>query len=208
MSEARRGASILVSRWPGWWVVLLALFLSLTPVLGATEIIIYGFEGTLEGWAIPEWAKVSADYGGQGCLLSQEHVREGQHALELQAVFPGERWTGAYVEREAEVTDWSPFGRLSVDVYLPEYAPEGLAGKIILTVGSDWRWTEMNRSIPLPPGQWTTLSVDLRPGSMDWKFFPDEAFRQEVRRIGIRIESNHDSAYRGPVFLDNVRLAD
>jgi len=175
---------------------------------GATEIVIYGFEGTLEGWAVPDWAKGSEDYVAEHCAVSQEHAQEGAHALELGAAFPGGRWTGVYVEREMEVTDWSPFGRLSVDVYLPEQAPEGLRGKIILTVGGDWTWTEMNRSVPLAPGAWTTLSVNLKPGSMDWKFFPDDAFRGSIRKLGVRIESDRAPAYRGALYVDNVRLAE
>lgn len=179
----------------------------LAPVLSAAEIVIYGFEDTPEGWAIPGWAKSSSDYVAQGAVVSQAHPSEGRCALEVSTAFPGDRWTGAYVEREVEVTDWSPFGQFSVDIFLPSDAPAGFRGRIILTVGDQWQWTEMNRSIPLTPGTWTTLSVNLKPGSMDWKFFPDEAFRKSVRKIGIRVESD-TVRYQGPVFFDNVRLAE
>jgi hypothetical protein len=174
----------------------------------AEEIVIYGFEGSPEGWAIPDWAKSSADYVGQECLVSQEKAGEGRSALEVRADFPGERWTGVYVEREVEVTDWTPFGTLAVDVYLPPTAPEGLQGKLILTVGEEWTWTEMNQTVPLAPGTWTTLSANLKPGSMDWKFFPDEKFRGNVRKVGVRIESDKAPVYRGSVFLDNIRLSE
>ena len=187
-------------------VVLLGAVL-LAPALSAAEIVIYGFEGTPEGWTIPEWARSSSDYVAQDAVVSQAQPSEGQCALEVSAAFPGGRWTGAYVERQVEVTDWGPFGTLSVDIFLPAEAPEGLAGRIILTVGDQWQWTEMNRSVPLTPGAWTTLSVNLKPGSMDWKFFPDEAFRKSVRKIGIRVESN-STPYQGPVFFDNIRLAE
>jgi len=182
--------------------------LAVSPALFAEEIVIYGFEGTLQGWAIPDWARSSADYVGQECLVSQEHAQEGRSALALRTEFPGGRWTGAYIEREVEVADWTPFARLSVDVYLPAEAPAGLSGRIILTVGEDWQWTEMNRPMPLEPGAWTALSVDLAPGSLDWKFFPDGEFRRNVRKLGLRIESDKAPAYRGSVFVDNVRLAE
>ena len=110
--------------------------------------------------------------------------------------------------REVEVTDWSPFGQLSVSLYLPPDAPEGLMGRVILTVGESWKWTEMNRPMPLHPGAWTSITVNLKPGSMDWSFFPDDRFRQLVRRVGVRIESNGKPAYGGAVYLDNVRLAE
>jgi hypothetical protein len=191
------------------WISAGLLLAAAAPPPGAAEeIVIFGFEGSLEGWAIPDWAKSSADYVGQECLVSKEKAGEGESALEVRADFPGERWTGAYVEREVEVTDWSPFGVLLVDVYLPPEAPEGLRGRLILTVGEEWTWTEMNRSIPLAPGAWTTISANLKPGSMDWKFFPDDKFRSSVRKAGVRIESDKAPVYRGSVFLDNIRLAE
>ncbi len=192
----------------GWLIGLLVGALTLPSAFASTEIVIYGFEGSLEGWAIPDWAKASSDYVGEACRVSQTVADEGQQALELLTAFPGERWTGVYVERQVEVTDWSPFSRLKLDLYLPAEAPSGLGARVILTVGEQWVWTEMNRTIPLVPGQWTTVTVNLKPGSLDWKFFPDERFRQDVRKLGIRIESNRDPAYRGSVFLDNVRLAE
>ena len=174
----------------------------------AAEIVIYDFEDTLEGWTIPDWAQVSADYVGKELSVSTDKAEAGRSAMKLWAAFPGGRWTGAYVERQCEVTDWTPFGRLAVSVYVPAMAPVGLTGRIILTVGDQWTWTEMNRAIPLTPGQWTTLAANLTPESMDWKFLPDGQFRRRVDKIGVRIESDHGPAYSGPVFLDHVRLAE
>ncbi len=174
-----------------------------------TEISIFGFEGSLEGWQIPDWASSSQDYVGQGLQISDSQASEGRFSMTLQADFPGDRWTGVYVEREIEVADWSPFGQLSLDLYVPPEAPEGLLGRIILTVGEEWVWTEMNHGIPLAPGRWTAITVNLKPGSMDWKFFPDDAFRRRVRKLGVRIESGqHGPAYRGPVYVDRIRLSE
>jgi len=191
-------------------MVLAALgWLGVASNLQATEIVIYGFEGSLEGWGIPDWAKSSSDYVAKDVVSSPDVANEGQHALKFWAAFPGNRWTGAYVERLLEVNDWTTFGRLSVSVYLPPGAPEGLQGRIILTVGDEWKWTEMNRTIALIPGAWTTLTVNLKPGSMDWKFFPDEQFRGRVDKIGLRIESDTAGpAYHGPIFVDNVQLTE
>jgi hypothetical protein len=172
------------------------------------EIVIFGFEGSLEGWEIPDWARTSSDDVGLDCRVSDAHASEGESALELETDFPGGRWAGAYVEHMVEVTDWSPFGELSVDVYLPERAPEGLRGKIILTIGEEWTWTEMNRTVPLTPGAWTTIAVSLKRHSLDWRFFPDDEFRSQIRKIGVRIESDRKPAYQGSVFLDNIRLSE
>ncbi len=187
-------------------VMLIAVLLA--PSLWAAEVLIYGFEGSSEGWGIPDWAKASSDYVGSLCDVSQDHADQGRYALEIHAQFPGGKWAGVYVERQIETADWTPFGRLSVDVYLPPDAPAGLSGKIILTVGEAWQWTEMNRSVPLAPGSWTTIAVSLMPGSLDWKFIPNNAFRTSVHKLGVRIESDHGVSYHGPVYLDDVRLAE
>jgi len=176
--------------------------------LPAAELVIYGFEGSPQGWVIPEWARASPDHVAERLLVSRGYASEGHEALEVWAAFPGGRWACAYVEREPEVTDWTPFGRLGADVYLPAEAPVGLRARLILTVGPEWRWTEMSRAVPLSPGVWTTLAADLTPASADWGERPDARFRADVRKVGIRIEADTAPAYRGPVFIDRVRVAD
>ena len=106
------------------------------------------------------------------------------------------------------MTDWSPFNFLSVDLFLPKEAPQGLRARIILTVGEEWKWVEMNKTIPLTPGEWMIIKVDLTPNSMNWRKFIDDSFRSDVRKLGIRIESNGKIAYKGPVHIDNVKLSD
>ena len=192
-----------------WAAMLVGVSLLVMPVVQAlaTEVVIYGFEDGEDGWVIPDWAKASGDYVATALTVSRDYAVEGRCSLALQAQFPGQRWTGAYVERQVETTDWSPFERLLLNIYLPSGAPAGLKGKIILTVGDQWQWTEQNQAVPLEPGRWTTLSVDLKPSSMDWKFFLDDSFRRNIRKLGIRIESDKGPAYSGPVFLDDVRLS-
>ena len=194
---------------PGWMSLLLSASLSLASVAQAlaTEVVIYGFEHGEDGWVLPDWAKASNDYVATAMAVSQERAVEGHASLRLETQFPGGRWTGSYVERQVETTDWSPFHRLSLRIFLPPEAPRGLRGKIILTVGDQWRWTEQNRAVPLVPGRWTTVSVGLVAGSLDWKFFPDESFRKNIKKLGVRIESDKGPAYQGPVFLDDVCLA-
>lgn len=203
MTMGRRGRG-----WKHRGGLLFGCVFSVMVATEAAEIVVYGFEGGLDGWAIPDWARTSGDYVARQVSVSQEYPEEGQSSLKLQTEFPGDRWAGAYVEREVEVTDWGAFGYVAVSIYLPADAPSGLQGRIILTVGEKWQWTEMNRGVPLEPGQWTTITADLKPGSMDWKFFPDEAFRKDVRKLGVRIESNQRPAYQGPVFLDHVRVGE
>jgi len=167
---------------------------------------IFDFEGKLDEWVIPDWAKDSPDDVGRVISTSAEFASHGAESLQLLADFPGEKWTGAYVEVMMYVTDWSPFGSMSVDVFVPPSAPPGLQGRIILTVGEKWTWTEMNRPIALQPGEWTTITANLMPGSLDWKFFPSESFRKDIRKVGLRIESDKRPVYSGPVYIDNIRL--
>lgn len=192
----------------GWASVFAGLLCCAISSALAAEIAIYGFEGGVEGWVVPDWAKLSNDYALKGLSASKAVAQEGTSSLELQADFPGGRWTGAYVERETEVRDWTQFRHLSVSLYVPPEAPTGLKSRIILTIGEAWQWTEMNRAVPLQPGAWTTITVDLTPTSMNWKFFVDESFRKDIRKIGIRVESDTQPVYRGAIFVDNVCVAE
>ncbi len=170
------------------------------------ELEICGFESGTDEFAIPDWAQTSPDYVGKSASQSLEMPSHGKGSLQIQADFPGTKWTGAYVDRLIYVTDWSAFSNLAADVYVPANAPKGLKARFILGIGEKWEWTEMNRALPLEPGQWTLLVANLKPGSMDWKFFPDETFRKDVRKLGVRVESDKGVAYTGPIYIDSVRL--
>ena len=175
----------------------------------AREITLYTFEKDPQGWEIPDWATAKKDHIARSLSVSEFNASEGKYALELDVDFSGlPGWQGAYVERVVDVTDWSPFNSVSTDIFLPINAPRGLRAKIILSVGDDWKWTEMNRSIPLTPGEWTVIKADLTPESMTWRRFIDDGFRADVKKIGVRIESNGKIPYRGPVYIDNVKLSD
>jgi hypothetical protein len=169
-------------------------------------LIVYDFEAGTQDWQIPDWAKESEDDVGRVLSASEEFASHGRSSLQLLTDFPGGRWTGAYVEVLMPVTDWGQFGTVSVDVYLPSSAPAGLESRFILTVGEKWEWTEMNKGVVLEPGKWTTITAHLKPGSLDWKFFPDDTFRRDIRKLGVRVESNSKPVYSGPVYFDNIRL--
>ena len=173
------------------------------------DIVLYSFEKDPQGWEIPDWALAKKDHVGKQIGVSEFHASEGKYALQLDVEFSGSPvWEAAYVERLIDVTDWSPFSYLSADIYLPKDAPRGLRAKLIVTVGDSWKWTEMNKSIPLTPGEWIIIKADLTPSSMNWRRFIDDGFRGDVRKLGVRIESNGKVTYKGPVFIDNIKLSD
>jgi len=141
--------------------------------------------------------------------ISEFHSSDGKYSLEIDTEFTdGLSWQGAYAERLIDVTDWSPFRYLSMDILLPKDAPRGLKARIILTVGESWKWSEANKAITLTPGEWAVVKVDLTPDGLAWRRFIDDSFRSDVKKLGVRIESNGKIAYKGPIYIDNVKLSD
>ncbi|MFH1239040.1 MAG: hypothetical protein V1653_02895, partial [bacterium] len=168
---------------------------------------LFSFEGDLEGWDIPDWALQKEDYVGQDVSVSRDYASDGQYSLKVTTNFPGGGiWTAALIEI-MEYFDWSKYSAIAVDIYVPAGATDRLRGKIIVTVGEDWTWVEMSRTITLKPGKWTTIQTDLTPASRDWRqYIPTEQFRTDVRKIAIRIDSDKYPVYNGPIYIDNIRL--
>jgi hypothetical protein len=189
-------------------LIFTVITLSFSGSAFSEETVIFDFERGTESWEIPDWAYEQTDsYVGEEIESSKDVAKEGKSSLKLLANFPGGRWYGAVVE-VMEFFDWTPFSKISCDIYLPEDAPRGLKAKLILTVGDNWKWTEMSRSIKLKQGKWTSISANLKPGSEDWKRTkPTDEFRADVRKIAVRIESNK-AAYKGPIYIDNVVMSE
>ena len=172
----------------------------------AEEKVLFSFEKDTQGWEIPEWALEQDDHVAKSAESSKDVAKAGQASLKVVSNFPGKIWAASLIE-DFEYFDWTPYKEVACDIYLPKDAPVGLKAKLIVTVGENWKFTEMSRSIPLVPGQWVTISAILLPGSEDWKkTVVDEAFRQDVRKIAVRVESNRQPVYNGPYYIDNVRL--
>jgi hypothetical protein len=185
-----------------------AFVLAVTSGVFAADKKLFGFEKDVEGWEIPDWAFEKEDHVAESISVSNQYALEGKSSLEVKVDFPGGKWTAAYLEI-VEFFDWTPFSQIYADLYLPSDAPAGLKAKFILTVGEGWEWTEMSRSKALEPGKWVTMSANLKPGSTDWRIAAiTDAFRQDVRKLGIRIESNMKPAYKGSVYIDNIWLTE
>ncbi|MFA6141896.1 MAG: hypothetical protein WC738_01185 [Candidatus Omnitrophota bacterium] len=192
-------------------ILLITIFLlaNLSGISYSKEIVLYSFEKDPQGWEIPDWTQAKQDYVGRQISVSEFNASEGKYSLEFDVEFSGgPRWEGAYVERVIDVTDWTPFNYLSVDIFFPKNAPQGLRARVILTVGEEWKWTEANKAYPLTPGEWTVIKLDLTASSMAWRKFIDDSFRSDVKKMGIRIESNGKITYKGPIYVDNVKLSD
>ena len=174
----------------------------------SADKVLYNFEAKdTEGWEIPDWAYEQDDYMGEELDVSRDVAKNGKQSLMLTVNFPGNKWNGAVTEI-MEYFDWTPYSTISCDVFVPKDAPVGLRVKMILTVGENWEWIEQSRSVRLKPGEWTTLSANLKPGSADWRRIkPTDEFRADVRKIAIRVETNKP-AYKGPIYIDNIVLGE
>ncbi|MFC1480059.1 glycan-binding surface protein [Candidatus Omnitrophota bacterium] len=186
-------------------LVAIGLVLMCTAAL-AEETVLFSFEDGMQGWEIPDWAYEKTDYAQKKIDPSNKYASKGKKSLEMEVDFVGGRWAGAITE-VMQYFDWTDYSKIECDIYLPADAPRGLKAKMILTVGDSWKWCEMSRSYNIKPGEWVTLTADLKPGTIDWKRTEvDDAFRQDVRKIDIRIESNNKPAYTGFIYIDNIRL--
>jgi hypothetical protein len=191
--------------------LLLSLFLLASSGICAempagTGKVWFGFEESMPSWEIPDWCYEKEEYVGESIAVSNKFAKEGRSSLELMANFPGGKWTATYVEVQ-QYFDWAAYKTISLDVYLPKEAPFGLQARLILTVGDKWVWIEMARLVKLVPGEWTNISASLVPGSTDWRRTQvTDEFRADVRKLGLRIESNMRPAYNGAIYIDNVRL--
>jgi len=171
------------------------------------EKVLFSFEnGDTGSWEIPDWAFEKNDNAAVSIETSSEITSEGKSSLKLDTDFPGDMWTAALIE-QMQYFDFSPYREIAADLYIPKDAPLGLRAKIILSVGDKWTFSEMARNVPLVPGEWVTVRASVEPGSYDWKkIIPDESFRQDVRKIAVRVESNKKPVYKGPIYIDNIRI--
>jgi Carbohydrate binding module 27 len=186
--------------------VTFVMVMAMSALLFAAEEIIFDFEDGLGGWDVPAWAYEKPDHVQREIGQSDAVAATGENSLEVITEYPGGSWAGAIVE-VMQMFDWSDADAVAVDIFLPQDGPEGLKGKMILTVGETWKWVEMSRDFELIPGEWTTIKADLKPGSIDWRRVQvDESFRQDVRKMDVRVISNGSSQYSGPFYIDNVRL--
>ena len=172
----------------------------------AAQTMIGDFEGDQTAWVIPDWEREKTDHVAKDAGLSDEVAKGGKKSLKLNVGFSGKKsWEAAYVELE-EPLNLVSNSKLAVDVYLPKDAPSGLAAQFCLSVGDNYVWAEQLKNIPLKPGEWTTIEVNIVPGSPEWKKIKvEESFRMEIQKIGVRVSSNKKAVYSGPIYIDNVR---
>ena len=197
----------------------------------AAERILFDFEKDTEGWGVPEWCFDKPDYVCKTATTSKDVASHGSSSLMLEVELPGPMWHAGVVECDECEFDLSKYSTISCDFYLPKNAPHGISAKLVLTVSEnkEWKWTETANGIDLQPGQWVTLTANLKPSSKDWMRLrsPEEAqtnsnnpkitgayildvtdaFRAKVKKIDVRVESDKVD-YKGKIYIDNIRVAE
>ncbi len=142
---------------------------------------------------------------------STEAASEGRQSLRIETELPGELCLVRSFDQDS--MDAGPYELLAFDVRLPSEAPRHLRAMVYLR-DRELNWYEELLPGELRPGDWARFVLDLRPGRNGLK--PrghgrpwDGYSRQRLREIGLRFFASKefiDRPYRGPVFLDNVRL--
>ncbi len=186
----------------------------------------FDFEYGTEGWEIPDWAfdlsKIEV-YKGVSAETSTEEASVGNASLKMICDYPGDEWTAAIVEK-AQDMDLREYNTISADIFIPRSAPRLLEGRLILTVGDGWLFTQMRESVPLKPGKWTTVEAKLEnkleidpdtgePKQSAWRGRKQKRLCyhiDKVKKVAVRVEYNAappsrtGSRYKGPVYIDNV----
>ncbi|HOX05966.1 MAG TPA: hypothetical protein PK280_06160 [Planctomycetota bacterium] len=142
---------------------------------------------------------------------SAEAASEGRQSLRVEAEMPGELCLVRVFDQDT--INAGDYDLLSFDLRLPAEAPRGLRAMLYLR-DRELNWYEELLPGELRPGDWTRFTLDLREGrnglkaaghSRPW----DGYSRQRFRAVGVRIFGAGEYVerpYKGPVYLDNVRL--
>jgi hypothetical protein len=171
------------------------------------ERVLFDFEISRDGWEIPAWALDKEDHAQRSIDISSDISSRGGKSLRINSVFPPGKWNASLAEIQRYM-DLSSYDTVSMDIYLPPDAPQrGFRAKLIFTVGEDWKFVEMSRSARLYPGKWTEITASLKPDSKDWKWTKvDRSFKEDVRKISLRVEYEGPLPYSGPIYVDNFRV--
>ncbi|HRU06895.1 MAG TPA: DUF5060 domain-containing protein, partial [Candidatus Brocadiia bacterium] len=155
----------------------------------------FDFETGAEGWAgAPKTvAEIAQAVGRPGRAMALRPAGENQDSVCLQL---------------RRAMDWRRAGDLSFDVFA---TPEAGPAQVLLFVrDEDDLWFQTSKCFSVAPGRWVTVTVDASPESIDWETrghgLPWCGYAiQNLREVGIKVF--RDGPLRGPVYVDNARLA-
>ena len=109
------------------------------------EAVLYDFEQDDDGWGIPAWALNLRDHVAVSSEHSDKYSSLGNWSLRIDSRFPDKQWSASLVEIQ-HFLNLKNFDIIAADIYFPETSrSKTLRGKIILTQGNNWDFTEMSR---------------------------------------------------------------
>jgi len=186
-----------------------ALVLLILAALGSaapTSVLRYDFEE-----ATTEWFPSENDPDTASAAPVAMQAPSGRQALGLTGTFPGSVGV-SYQPWE----DWRGYTTLKVWVQVPVGAPKDIGIYVYLKDRQYlWYQTGLFRdpatdkpTVPLKPGTWMSATVNIGPGSTDWKPGDHEKSWYRTlyypREFGVRFFSK--TAWQGTVFVDDICL--
>ena len=164
---------------------------------------LFDFENGAQGWTLEN----DASKKSISLEVSSGAASEGSHALTVPVHFPDP----ASIYRETALpgdehkTQGVRF--VSYDVFVPK-ACSGYVGSLLFLKDKDGLWYQARSRAALIPGQWNTVTADIRGDSPDviplghqgqW----DENQASRVSAVGITLYGERE--FNGDVLIDNIR---
>jgi len=179
---------------------------------GLNRVTLFDFEKDLQDWHMSIWPDGNRDPNGNlyHPYQTTEYASHGKGSLcmpvNLAATEKSEALAGI-----SPSTDWTMLKKVSIDIYLPKTAPEGLVAKFYC-MGNRWKWMQTKDGVALQPGKWVTMETYLAGSrsAEEWENTEEEI--QDglayVIDFGIRLENSEDKqpGYLGKVYLDNFQV--
>jgi hypothetical protein len=164
---------------------------------------LFDFENGSQGWTLEN----DASKKPVGLEVSSEPSNEGGHALKVPVHFPDP--ASIYRETALPGDDHKTQGVrfVSYDVFVPK-ACSGYVGSLFFLKDKDGLWYQARSRAALIPGQWNTVTADIRGDSPDviplghqgqW----DENQASRVTAVGITLYGERE--FNGEVLIDNIR---
>jgi len=150
------------------------------------------------------WA-AETDTAATGQVVDSEFFTEGGHSLKLLFNASAASARAEYEREEAQ--DWSPYGAILFDIYIPADMPDFRAGVEVET--TDNKLKHQALSPPLVKGWNRDVRIDLTAPvfssvASDWRPVGYLVGRGDIRKVEIHLLPG--MAASGAVYLDNVRL--
>ncbi len=167
----------------------------LLPGLLEASSILYDFESSQKKWELDSLSQ------GTELRLSKEEARSGRSSLKVTLNLPGR--VSVMTKPEA---NWSAYAKLSLCVFLPRKAPEGIA-LVAYLKDIDLGWYQYRNTMTLKPGCWNVILLSLEADAGLWEPHghskPWNGYTtQMVKEFGLSFYSN--SSYGGAVYLDEL----